>query len=411
MLTLGKLYFSGYDDSAETKSYHRVYCSKCGKTVYTGYRSVEYVLREYTDTTTNQTYYYYLHDEYADTTDRNSETACYYCLVNKENFVATKDTDIGYLQAKSYNEALARERYYQKEKITAKLLQNIKISVTRRKLSITNTDIIFILDHSASMTSSDIISVKNACSNILDAMVSEGLSSNFYIGVIGFGSTSEFIGKMENSSELSTLKANINSKYKSNGNTSYSSAFKKTQEIFKQSYFSGRTNDRIIIFMTDGKPNSGDGVSELTELKNTYGVVGFYSINYGTVGVQILQTFKNMFTPRSEVIQANSDNLTEAFKDILYQVNSSTPEPIETVDGRLDISDMEVSAKKPLEITVQKGGTIIKKIKITSYPTSSEGIVIIDGGKMYLSVSGLAEACGLTDFTGVSVDISYYSIS
>lgn len=128
MLTLGKLYFSGYDDSAETKSYHRVYCSQCGKTVYTGYRSVEYVLREYTDTTNNQTYYYYLHDEYADTNDRNSETACYYCLVNKENFVATTDADIGYLQAKSYNEALARERYYQKEKITAKLRCKINIS-------------------------------------------------------------------------------------------------------------------------------------------------------------------------------------------------------------------------------------------------------------------------------------------
>lgn len=72
---------------------------------------------------------------------------------------------------------------------------------------------------------------------------------------------------------------------------------------------------------------------------------------------------------------------------------------------------MEVSVKKPLVITIQKGGTLIKKITITSYPTSSEGVVIIDGGKMYLSISGLAEACGLTDFTGVSVDISYFSIS
>lgn len=153
------------------------------------------------------------------------------------------------------------------------------------------------------------------------------------------------------------------------------------------------------------------GTTQLQNLKNNYGVTGFYSINYGAVNVTILQTFKNMFAPRSDVIQADSSNITEAFKDILYQVNSSTPEPTETIDGRLDISDMEVSNKKPLTITVQKGGVVIKIITVTTYPTSSEGVIIIDGGKMYLSVSGLAEACGLTDFTGVSVDISYFSVS
>jgi len=112
----GELYFSG-----DNENYHRVYCEKCGNIVYTGYRSVEYVMREHKVATTGDMIYYYLHDEYTDASDTASETACYYCLVNKENFAATTDPNITYTQAKSYNEALARERYYQKEDIRENL--------------------------------------------------------------------------------------------------------------------------------------------------------------------------------------------------------------------------------------------------------------------------------------------------
>lgn len=92
-------------------------------------------------------------------------------------------------------------------------MQNIKISVTRKKLSITNTDILFILDYSGSMDDGEIQSVKKACSDILDAMMGEGLSSNFYIGVIGFGTSAKFIGEMNNASMLNELKNKINTNY------------------------------------------------------------------------------------------------------------------------------------------------------------------------------------------------------
>lgn len=100
----GEIYFSGED-----VNYHRVYCSKCLNKVYTGYRSVEFVLKEYDGI------YYYEHDN---SLNDYSETACYYCVINKANYkIITNDvTDAAektYKQAKSYNEALARERYYQ----------------------------------------------------------------------------------------------------------------------------------------------------------------------------------------------------------------------------------------------------------------------------------------------------------
>ena len=119
----GEIYFSGDDPN-----YHKVYCEKCGNVIYTGYRSVEYVMKEYIvydnteDNNILEQIYYYQHDDKSNT---NSETACYYCVVNKENFKETTNSNIKYAQAKSYNEALARERYYQNERLEGKLGVNI----------------------------------------------------------------------------------------------------------------------------------------------------------------------------------------------------------------------------------------------------------------------------------------------
>lgn len=117
--------------SGEDPNYHRVYCVKCEdyihkNPIYTGYRSVEYILREFKKYDANniqigETIYYYQHDKYDDSTNTNSQTACYYCIVNKENFIETTNEYMIYLQTKAYNEALARERYYQKEIIKGEL--------------------------------------------------------------------------------------------------------------------------------------------------------------------------------------------------------------------------------------------------------------------------------------------------
>lgn len=90
------------------------FVKKCGNTVYTGYRSVEYVLKEYKKGT--EKIYYYQHDNYQPN-DQYSETACYYCIVDRANYEVTEDPSLLYSQVKSYYEALARERYYQKVRV------------------------------------------------------------------------------------------------------------------------------------------------------------------------------------------------------------------------------------------------------------------------------------------------------
>ena len=122
-----EIFFTGTDD----KKYHQVYCKECKNKneVYTGYRSTEYTLREYNykekmadRTEVEKTKYYYQHNNQ---TNKNTEIGCYYCIINKANYTQTSDGEITYLQTKSYNEALARERYYQNERVRAKVGVNI----------------------------------------------------------------------------------------------------------------------------------------------------------------------------------------------------------------------------------------------------------------------------------------------
>lgn len=119
----GELYFSGDDIN-----YHRVNCEKCGNVVYTGYRSVEYVQKEFVNGTDN--IYYYQHN---DNKNGTSRTACYYCAVNKSNYKQTIDKKIAYLQEKSYNEALSRERYYQKQTLDGKIAFTVTYEANRTR--------------------------------------------------------------------------------------------------------------------------------------------------------------------------------------------------------------------------------------------------------------------------------------
>ena len=120
--------------SCKSQLYHRPYCTKITtkdiEEGYTGYRSVEYTLRtnENKDKTIT---YYYQHDQQATprALNKNSELACYECIINKANYERTiaktvttqAEKDIKNVQVKAYKEALARERYYQNVELAADL--------------------------------------------------------------------------------------------------------------------------------------------------------------------------------------------------------------------------------------------------------------------------------------------------
>ena len=219
-----------------------------------------------------------------------------------------------------------------------------------------------------------------------------------------FAGSASKIGDMKEDYQKNEMKQQIKDQYGQGGGTSYTAAFNAAISIFRDSFFQGRTNQRVIIFMTDGGASYPG--SQIQTLKGECGVDALYAISYGGGTLaQIVEAFE----PNSALLEANASNLTDTFKNILYQINATELEPTPTVDGLLDISDMEVSTEKPMVITVTKNDVLIKKITLTQKPTSGEGVVIIQNGKMYLSVQGLADECGLNNFEGVSVEIEYFA--
>lgn len=107
-----EIYFSG---NSYDQYYHRKYCEemKDSDTDYTGYRSIDYVVKNQDykeDTNTTKTKYYYSHDNQLDTL---SELACYSCLVDRQKY--KQKSPITADMEKKYYTALYRERYVSHE--------------------------------------------------------------------------------------------------------------------------------------------------------------------------------------------------------------------------------------------------------------------------------------------------------
>ena len=145
------------------------------------------------------------------------------------------------------------------------------------------------------------------------------------------------------------------------------------------------------------------------EIKVDGNVDMFYAIKYGDVRIKELKELTQIFEPNSAVLDANSENLLDTFKNIIYSINASAPVSVTTENGRLDVSDLTTSEERPAIITVnsKSTGALIKQITITD-PAVSNGLIIIEGDKMYLSVEQLVKECGLASAKDLEVTIEYY---
>lgn len=84
--------------------YHLPGCSKLTSDNIIGYRNIDYKIKTYTKD--NTTYYYYMHN----IDDSTTRQECYYCLVQRSLYEETDDSNLE-IQEHAYNQALARERY------------------------------------------------------------------------------------------------------------------------------------------------------------------------------------------------------------------------------------------------------------------------------------------------------------
>lgn len=114
-----------YDqDTSSDLIYHTPYCNKLiTENNLIGYRSIDYMHKDYEKTATGETKYYFKHTDNSNSKQVNQ--SCYYCLVQRalyEESITDKKKD-------AYYTALARERYLQLDSIT---IDQADISVTKK---------------------------------------------------------------------------------------------------------------------------------------------------------------------------------------------------------------------------------------------------------------------------------------
>ncbi len=112
--------------NSEDEYYHRPYCEELEENLsIIGYRNVDYVLKDYDDTSDNSKKYYYLHNN-----QYKASQECYNCIIQRDLYNESTGTKLE-KQQKAYYTALARERYIATEaetKLYSQSLINIEFA-------------------------------------------------------------------------------------------------------------------------------------------------------------------------------------------------------------------------------------------------------------------------------------------
>lgn len=249
------------------ENFHRINCKNVVKeATYTGYRAWEY--KQVESKLEGENYYKHdvSHKVYEDIgpvfdffTDENAELACYYCIINKSNYTHNDNEKTQEVQNKSYNEALARERYYQKEKLGI-ITGSVKVKVTTPDETVPN--MMIILDSSGTMKNTkyekdgkeytQIDSVKQACTNFLHQIgknIKKDLPCNIIVTrfnrkLIKCGSFSN-IKDLRNEQTVATVMDNY--KHSDNGSRLLTALDSAMDECLK----TDPNNEWVIIIMSD----------------------------------------------------------------------------------------------------------------------------------------------------------------
>ncbi len=400
-------------------NYHRVYCEKTENIQYTGYRSIEYLMKNYVTTTGtgvphgDPPIYYYQHDVYS-ASDNNAERGCYYCAINKANYTKISGNDAvsqekTYKQAKSYNEALARERYYQKEALTAHLIYQEKTVtiVTERKVQGTGSskdaEVVVVLDYEF-----DTMPWHNN--------TSYGLPSKDYVDAITAAAGANGIPV----TFVSTYKATLGPDYNvmpsdvpgigvpSDTYCRYNASF---ELALKQ--FSGSGATRVLLVLsyhpTDCSANPGSIFDAAFSYLNSHS--SDYDKIFGTYCCQISSSSSwsdwNKIDKWCGELKWSTD-MTERFNDLLEHIGPPPPSYEDEVRTTGDTDDLVLELPGLNDLELDKIYVTIKGIRY-NYKDYPDGLKHI-GGKYYWDFKDIVTKTGMTPDVWNAADVAIYYV-
>lgn len=111
----------------------------------------------------------------------------------------------------------------------------------------------------------------------------------------------------------------------------------------------------------------------------------------------------------STIMNADTTNLEDVFKNILYAVNAELSEA-QTEDGKLDISGVVVTNERPLIIRLT-WKDIEGKEEVYTYTdiNNTDGIIKQEEGALWLYLDALKAKAQVDSLEGINVEIEYYT--
>ena len=284
------------------------------------------------------------------------------------------------------------------------------ISVKAKSETITNSNIVIVIDTSLSMSyvrcDSDwcmswshehmwltdnsgehlyhkdetmINAAKQVTNEFIDKVNLSNDASNLEstVAVIQFDGSTADVGTATFASEKEALKRKVSS-MQTHSSTNMSTALTAAKNKFA-SLKAG--NNNIVIFLSDGEPtDSRSSVSKAAAALK--GVATVYTVGFGSgADTNILQnTIASSTDKYFPAADGNYSSLASAFKQATESMSNF--EPKQSSEGLIALTGVYADATHPIKITVN--GTPLDNI--VSLPTDKSGYVILDNGNYYLDL-------------------------
>ena len=227
------------------------------------------------------------------------------------------------------------------------------------------TDIIFVLDNSASMVGEKLMRVKLDTNDLIDTLL---VNPNNRAALISFNDNSSILSNLTN--DRDQLVNTINS-ISTSGDTNYYKALLSVESIL-QTYQQEKNRDLIVLFLTDGYPNveTPNEVGEYRYLKQLYPYITINGIQY-EMGSTILdpikqisdnQYFANMVTLNNVLFDAGlNTEVYEEYEVIDYIDNDyfsvANVDDIVVNKGTVELTEENGKQKVTWKINEFKSGT------------------------------------------------------
>lgn len=199
----------------------------------------------------------------------------------------------------------------------------VKLSLTAEPDIVTNpTDIVLVLDRSASMSGSPLANLKNGAKKFIDII--DEATDGVQDGQIGYGSRIGIVSFADTATKdtqlitsVSELKAAVDA-LSAGGRTNHADAFTKAVQLFDPA----SSNERIIVMFTDGETTVGANPTPVAEAAKAQGIIIYCIGLSGTGGIdeQALKDWASEPSSAYVAITPDDEELEKLFEDLAKNI-------------------------------------------------------------------------------------------